>query len=244
MRSNDLTVWQYLRKHMTEWPSFYLEYQHIISTLSVAFAKCQISPTPPLSQITAKPASPLHRSLSPAAPQKQPKTSNVSDQHIMPARPAILDSRLIRVICPLKQRSRCLATAAHQLPRNQPWSHSPASTSIDNDQVARLASRPLHPLTLADLVRLAPPESSLSAASLTYNPQTWPSPTLRIHSIHLCEFHPLPPAYPPRPPHPSPPQPPLYCRLESAHLTHLQQLHPLPLHLAPLPRAANHHARR
>ncbi|KAL9077187.1 MAG: hypothetical protein Q9161_000453 [Pseudevernia consocians] len=87
----------------------------------------------------------------------------------MPARPAILDSRLIRVICPLKQRSRCLAAAAHQLPRNQPWSHSPASTSIDNDQVARLASRPLHPLTLADLVRHGRPPLSASTLFTSAN---------------------------------------------------------------------------
>ncbi|KAF6228696.1 hypothetical protein HO173_011715 [Letharia columbiana] len=88
----------------------------------------------------------------------------------MPARPAILDPCLIRIVCPLKQRSRrLLATATHQLPRNQPWSHPPASTSIDNDQVARLASRPLHPLTLADLVQHGRPPLSASTLFTSAN---------------------------------------------------------------------------
>ncbi|KAK4691150.1 hypothetical protein P7C71_g5790, partial [Lecanoromycetidae sp. Uapishka_2] len=70
----------------------------------------------------------------------------------MSARPLILDSRLIRVICPLKQRSRHLSSAFSQTSESQPWSYPPATVNIDNDQVARLASKPLHPLALADLV--------------------------------------------------------------------------------------------
>ncbi|KAM0798126.1 branched-chain alpha-ketoacid dehydrogenase kinase [Usnea florida] len=88
-----------------------------------------------------------------------------------PARPAILDSRFIRLICPLKQQSRCLATATHPftLPRNQPWSHPPSSISIDNDQVARLASLPLHSLALADLVRHGRPPLSASTLFASAN---------------------------------------------------------------------------
>ena len=103
-------------------------------------------------QLNAKPASSLRKFKNPTPPPQ----SYVSRQHTMPtpsARPAILDSRIVRIICPLKPPSRRLTTATHRLPRNQPWSHPPASISIDNDQVARLASQPLHSLTLADLVR-------------------------------------------------------------------------------------------
>lgn len=104
--------------------------------------------------LNAKPAPPLRKT--PPTLRSAP-SRNQHTMPAMPARPAILDPCLIRIVCPLKQRSRrLLATATHQLPRNQPWSHPPASTSIDNDQVARLASRPLHPLTLADLVQYHP----------------------------------------------------------------------------------------
>ena len=71
----------------------------------------------------------------------------------MASRPAILDSRILRAICPLQRRSRHLVSVTNQSTLERPWSHPPASVNIDNDQVARLASRPLHPLTLADLVR-------------------------------------------------------------------------------------------
>ena len=71
----------------------------------------------------------------------------------MASRPAVLDSRLLRILCPLRLRSKQFATATCHSIGNQQWGHPPASSSIDNDQVARLAARPLHPLTLADLVR-------------------------------------------------------------------------------------------
>ena len=73
--------------------------------------------------------------------------------HIMAVRHTILDSRLIRVLCPLKQPKRHLKTTTSPPPPNLQPSSSLGSASIDNDQVARLASKPLHPLSLADLVR-------------------------------------------------------------------------------------------
>lgn len=74
----------------------------------------------------------------------------------MPSRPAALNSHLIRVLCPIKQSARHLVTTAPQTPGQRPWSYPPASVNIDNDQVARLASKTLHPLSLADLVRWLP----------------------------------------------------------------------------------------
>ena len=71
----------------------------------------------------------------------------------MAARPAILDSRFLRVICPLKRRSRLLVTATSLGTGQRPWSHPPASVNIDDDQVAHLASKSMHPLALADLVK-------------------------------------------------------------------------------------------
>lgn len=83
-----------------------------------------------------------------------PSTSNLDHCLKMLTKPVILDSRLIRVICPLKQQIRHLATTRSRVSEQQPpWSYPPASVSIDNDQVARLASKPLHSLTLADLVQ-------------------------------------------------------------------------------------------
>ena len=103
-------------------------------------------------QLHAKPASSLRKNPTPPPPQLYVSRQQTADskKHTMPtpsARPAILDSRILRIICPLKRLSRCLTTATHQLPKNQPWSHPPASISIDNDHVARLASQPLHSLT-------------------------------------------------------------------------------------------------
>ena len=72
---------------------------------------------------------------------------------IMSVRPIICDSRLIRVLCPLKQSTRHFATAVNPPPPIFQASPSPGPSSIDNDQIARLASKPLHSLTLADLVR-------------------------------------------------------------------------------------------
>ena len=116
----------------------------------------------------------------------------------MPARPAILDSSLIRIICPRKQRSRCFTTTSYQLPKNQPWSHPPSSISIDNDQVARLASQSLHHLTLADLVRYH--------LSLIYSP-SYTTIHLTDRTLPVMALHPSPH----QPSSPPPTSPSLSC---------------------------------
>lgn len=72
----------------------------------------------------------------------------------MAQRPLILESRLLRALCPLKPRlNHSYSISKSRLPPSQPWPHYPASANVNDDQVARLAAKPLHPLTLADLVR-------------------------------------------------------------------------------------------
>jgi hypothetical protein len=43
--------------------------------------------------------------------------------------------------------------ARHPSPSAHKWSHPPSSTTIADDEVANLASQPLHALSLADLVK-------------------------------------------------------------------------------------------
>ncbi|KAL9126697.1 MAG: hypothetical protein Q9217_004294 [Psora testacea] len=83
----------------------------------------------------------------------------------------VLKSRRIRIICPQKcLRGYATASTRPQAGSN-PRPHIPTTTDIDNDQVARLAAKPLHPLTLADLVRHGRPplstDSLLSSANFT-----------------------------------------------------------------------------
>lgn len=65
----------------------------------------------------------------------------------------LFDPRMVRLISPLKRRARPFATATTSGPPGSQWTPSPVPATIDNDYVARLASKPLHPLILADLVR-------------------------------------------------------------------------------------------
>lgn len=48
---------------------------------------------------------------------------------------------------------RSLATARARGSDDSSWAHPPASAEIDNDQLSRLTAKPLHTLTLADLIR-------------------------------------------------------------------------------------------
>ena len=146
---------------MARWMKEYYTLVEVLAQIRIESSSCSYLSPPQIfnhSPIFSTPnsmPSPLHGSAK-TPPLPHNPTSADSIQNTMPtpsARPAILDSNILRIICPLKRPSRPLTTATHQLPRNQPWSHPPASISIDNDQVARLASQPLHSLTLADLVR-------------------------------------------------------------------------------------------
>ena len=71
----------------------------------------------------------------------------------MHARPLTLGPRFVRAGRLFKLLSRGLTSATSPSSGHRPWSYPPASVSIDNDQVAKLASKPLHSLTLADLVQ-------------------------------------------------------------------------------------------
>ena len=66
-----------------------------------------------------------------------------------------------------KKTARALATTVSDVSSLKPaWKPPAGPITIDNEQIARLASRPLHPLTLADLVRYV----ALSKTSPNWNP--------------------------------------------------------------------------
>lgn len=71
----------------------------------------------------------------------------------MSQRPLILQSQLLRVLCPLQSRSSSYVTQTNQANVRSQGSLQPTPISISDDQIAQLASTPLHSLTLADLVR-------------------------------------------------------------------------------------------
>ncbi|KAI9709029.1 MAG: hypothetical protein M1812_007785 [Candelaria pacifica] len=68
------------------------------------------------------------------------------------------DSEVTTQTSPRKYASSSLPS-----PATQRWSHPPTSANITDDEVARLAAKPLHALTLADLVRHGRPPLSASA---------------------------------------------------------------------------------
>ncbi|TVY71386.1 3-methyl-2-oxobutanoate dehydrogenase (lipoamide) kinase [Lachnellula suecica] len=59
--------------------------------------------------------------------------------------------------------SQLLRLSRHASPSTQKWSHPPSSTVIADDDVASLASKPLHALSLADLVKHGRPPLSTAA---------------------------------------------------------------------------------
>ncbi|KAA6409713.1 MAG: ase propeptide [Lasallia pustulata] len=81
----------------------------------------------------------------------------------MSQRPLILSSSILRTICPPKPRCKHYTTTPSPSPTGRSWSHPPTSADVADDQVARLAATPLHPLSLADLVRHGRPPLSADA---------------------------------------------------------------------------------
>ncbi|PMD36405.1 alpha-ketoacid dehydrogenase kinase [Hyaloscypha variabilis F] len=65
--------------------------------------------------------------------------------------------------CPSRAFSRGVSFARHPSPSASKWSHPPSSTTIADDEVANLASQPLHALSLADLVKHGRPPLSTEA---------------------------------------------------------------------------------
>ncbi|KAL8858784.1 MAG: hypothetical protein Q9178_004701 [Gyalolechia marmorata] len=80
----------------------------------------------------------------------------------MSVRPAITRSYHVRVLCRQKSIQRGNATLTGELTA-QTWPHQSQFGNIHDDQVARLAARPLHPLALADLARHGRPPLSTEA---------------------------------------------------------------------------------
>ncbi len=158
----------------------------------------------------------------------------------MPTRLGIPDTRCVRRLSLLKQPARRLATAQIQADGHRPWSYPPASVSIDNDQVARLASKPLHHLTLADLVQYFIHWLQTTHRWLIPERQARPPTSLRRHPLLFCQLQPLLDPCPPCAPNPSIPQSTFHSRIQSTDLPYLQHLCPFPIHPLALSRAQHH----
>lgn len=94
---------------------------------------------------------------------------------------------------------RCYATAQIPVaPTSQSWPHQPQFGNINDDRVAQLAAKPLHPLSLADLVRYWVPDRVIRTFLLTTADRLcvldmaarpsllktfFPPPTSRCHSF-------------------------------------------------------------
>ncbi|MCJ1249469.1 hypothetical protein MMC30_006693 [Trapelia coarctata] len=82
----------------------------------------------------------------------------------MAQRPIIIQSRFLRDLCPPQRRTRSFASfSPTATSTTRAWSLPPTAPDIADDQVARLAHKPLHNLTLSDLVRHGRPPLSQSA---------------------------------------------------------------------------------
>ncbi len=120
----------------------------------------------------------------------------------------------------------------------QSWPHQPQFGNIHDDQVARLAAQPLHPLTLADLVRYAISLDVPLWLELT-SMQPWAPSASRRSSLRLRQLHPLTAPNPPCTPNPIASQSAVHSRLEPTHCSDLQQLRPLSFHTPPVPRTTH-----
>ncbi|KAG4030694.1 hypothetical protein MFRU_011g01510 [Monilinia fructicola] len=74
-------------------------------------------------------------------------------------------------ICHSRSFSKYASLSRYPSPSAQKWSHPPSSTTIAENEIARLASKPLHTLSLADLVKHGQPplstEGLFSSATFT-----------------------------------------------------------------------------
>lgn len=66
-------------------------------------------------------------------------------------RPLIIQSHIIRLCCPRTLRKPTRGPFA------RPQNHRLHTRTVTDDDISRLASLPLHPLTLADLVKYVTP---------------------------------------------------------------------------------------
>lgn len=77
---------------------------------------------------------------------------------LLPAlKPSIQHSKILRVPYlprdPSRSRSRSSTSSKTHASSNQSWSLFSTAATISDDEIARLSSKPLHSLTLTDLVK-------------------------------------------------------------------------------------------
>ncbi|MCJ1357816.1 MAG: hypothetical protein MMC33_007812 [Icmadophila ericetorum] len=89
----------------------------------------------------------------------------------MAQRPVALQSQYIRLLCPLKRSQRRTVVSDAASLTSREWSNPPISSNATDDSIARLAAKPMHPLTLSDLVKHGHPplsaEKLFSSANFT-----------------------------------------------------------------------------
>ena len=73
---------------------------------------------------------------------------------LMALRPVVIDTPLVRLCNQLSRHSKYATTSRTGIATDTPFqAHPPTIGAVDPNQIAQLAAKPLHPLTLADLVR-------------------------------------------------------------------------------------------
>ncbi|KAF2502325.1 alpha-ketoacid dehydrogenase kinase [Lophium mytilinum] len=94
-------------------------------------------------------------------------------------RPLVIQSHLIRQYCPLQTRTRKAGISRRQLHQH----HGLRTKTVTDEDIKRLASKPLHPLTLADLVKHGRPPLSAQALFSSANFTLSTLPTRLAHRI-------------------------------------------------------------
>ena len=119
--------------------------------------------------------------------------------------PAILDTRLIRLVCPPRKGKQLSIAARRRAAIGlQHYPQPPTSSIVDHDRIAELAAKPIHSLTLADLVRYVEDFSAIDLVSTTdLFLQPWPPTAQHLLPPLLGQLFPFPYPHSPRAPYPS-----------------------------------------
>lgn len=117
---------------------------------------------------------------------------------------------------------------------------------VTDGDIARLAAKPLHPLTLADLCKYVPHSRYCAFASirgLTLQQQTWSPTTINFVTTKISQFHTLHSSISTCPSHTVPSKPSIHRSRQPARIENPQQLCTFPVDTPALCRETDRHAR-
>jgi len=146
--------------------------------------------------------------------------------------------------CHFRPFSRHSGLASHPSPSAHKWSHPPSSIPVADDEIANLASKPLHHLSLADLVKYHIILLSTIVSCWLVRPQAWASTALDRRVIFVRKLYSGSTTNSSCTPNPISSKPPLHCSIQSEYLEDLQQLSALSVDVTPLQFEDHLHPRR